>query len=444
MDAHQSSATILIIDDTPTNLEVLYGALSSAGYDILVEMDGVSGLEQAQNNQPDLILLDVMMPGIDGFETCHRLKANPLTHDIPVIFMTALAETEHKVKGLTVGAVDYIAKPFQHEEVLARVKNHLQLRSMAQTLAQQNAQLKDFNTQLEEKVAERTVELQQMHVQLIQQERLSSLGQLVAGIAHEINNPVNFIYGNCAPAKGYAKDLLEIISLYQAEYPQPSPDLQAKIQDLDLEFLAEDLPKVISSMQMGAERIREIVLSLRNFSRLDEADFKEANLHEGIDNTLMILHHRFKETSDQKGIQLVKNYGQIPLVNCFPGQLNQVFMNIISNSIDALGERDETRSHEAIAANPSKISIQTELLPSGWVSIQISDNGAGIPEAVRHKLFDPFFTTKPVGKGTGLGLSISHQIVVEKHKGRIWCDSIVGEGAKFTIEIPNAPEDMFS
>jgi two-component system, NtrC family, sensor kinase len=442
MESHNSGTTILVIDDTPTNLEVLYGALSGAGYEILVEMDGESGIEQARNNLPELILLDVMMPGIDGFETCRRLKSNPITHDIPVIFMTALAETASKVQGLNAGAVDYITKPFQHEEVLARVKIHLQLRSMTRTLAEQNSLLKNFSTYLEEKIAERTQELQLAHVQLIQQEKLSSLGQLVAGIAHEINNPVNFIYGNCSPAKRYAQDLLELVSLYQAEFPQSSLKLQEKINDIDLEFLERDFPKIISSMQMGSERIREIVLSLRNFSRLDEADFKEVDIHDGIDNTLMILHHRLKANSDSPEIQVIKKYGQIPLVCCFPGQLNQVFMNLIGNAIDALQEYNETRSVEEQKMNPSKIWIQTQPAHSGWVSIQISDNGSGIPDGVRSKLFDPFFTTKPVGKGTGLGLSISHQIVVEKHQGKIWCDPASGQGAKFIIEVPLEQQNM--
>lgn len=442
MESDNSAAIILVIDDTPTNLEVLYGALSSAGYDILVEMDGESGLEQAQNSRPDLILLDVMMPGIDGFETCHRLKANPATCDIPIIFMTALSEIESKIKGLKAGAVDYITKPFQHEEVLARVKIHLQIRSMATTLEEQNNLLKNFSAHLETKVAERTTELQQAHAQLIQQERLSSLGQLVAGVAHEINNPVNFIYGNCTPARQYTQDLLALVKLYQEEYPQSAPRLQKKVNDIDLEFLAEDFPKVIASMQMGADRIREIVVSLRNFSRLDEADFKEVDLHEGINNTLMILHHRLKTNTEQAEIQVIKTYGQIPRVSCFPGQLNQVFMNVIGNAIDALHEQDEARSPDELRNNPSKIWVETKSVGFERVAIQISDNGAGIPEAVRHKLFDPFFTTKPIGKGTGLGLSISYQIVVTKHKGKIECDSTLGEGTRFTIEIPVVQAEM--
>jgi two-component system, NtrC family, sensor kinase len=352
-----------------------------------------------------------------------------------------LAETESKVKGLNAGAVDYITKPFQHEEVLARVKIHLQIRRMTQTLAEQNSMLKNFSAHLEQKVAERTRELQQTHVQLIQQEKLSSLGQLVAGIAHEINNPVNFIYGNCTPALRYAQDLLELVALYGAELPQASPKLQQKIQEIDLEFLEQDVLKVISSMQMGAERIREIVLSLRNFSRLDEAEFKQVNLHEGIDNTLMILHHRLKANGENLGIEVNKVYGQIPPVFCYPGQLNQVFMNLIGNAIDALQEQNERRSHQEQQNNPSQIWIRTQAVDANRISIQISDNGTGIPSEVQGKLFDPFFTTKPVGKGTGLGLSISHQIV-EKHRGRIWCDSTVGQGTQFTVEIPIEQDHM--
>jgi two-component system, NtrC family, sensor kinase len=441
MESHNLTATILVIDDTPTNLEVLYGALSSAGYEILVEMDGESGIEQATSNPPDLILLDVMMPGIDGFETCRRLKSHPVTHEIPVIFMTALAETESKVKGLNAGAVDYVTKPFQHEEILARVRIHLQLRRMTQTLAEQNGMLKDFNMHLERKVAERTRELQQTHVQLIQQEKLSSLGQLVAGVAHEINNPVNFIYGNCAPALRYAQDLLELIALYNSEFPQSSPKLQQKIQEIDLEFLEQDLLKVVSSMQMGAERIREIVLSLRNFSRLDEAEFKQVNLHEGIDNTLMILHHRFKANAENAEVQIHKDYGQIPPVFCYPGQLNQVFMNLIGNAIDALQEYNEKRSAQEQQDHPSQIWIRTQAVDADRILIQIADNGVGIPTELQNKLFDPFFTTKPVGKGTGLGLSISHQIV-EKHRGKIWCDSTIGKGTQFTVEIPIEQDHM--
>ncbi|MEO1402505.1 MAG: response regulator, partial [Cyanobacteria bacterium J06635_1] len=282
---------ILIVDDNPTNLEVLSESLIQEGFQVAVAIDGESALEQVNYHRPELILLDVMMPGINGFETCHRLKENPETYDIPVIFMTALSDTENKVKGLSLGAIDYITKPFQHEEVLARVRVHLKLQNLARTLQQQNQLLKseidqreqveakllevnhaleNFNLQLEQRVEERTQdltkalqELQQTQVKLIQQEKLSALGQLVAGIAHEINNPVNFIHGNIAHASEYTHDLLSLFGLYKRHYPNPDPEIQEEMDAIDVDFLSEDLPKLLSSMQVGTDRIRNIVLSLR-------------------------------------------------------------------------------------------------------------------------------------------------------------------------------------
>ncbi|NDJ19436.1 response regulator [Myxacorys almedinensis A] len=432
MEPGNNSQIILIVDDNPTNLEVLSEALMITGLQVAVALDGESAIEQVQYHPPDLILLDVMMPGIDGFETCRRLKANPLTQEIPIIFMTALSETESKVKGLSVGAVDYITKPFQQEEVLARVKVHLQLHHLNQRLEIQNGLLQQFNETLEQRVQERTADLQQAQVQLIQQEKLSALGQLVAGIAHEINNPVNFIYGNFPPAKHYIQDLFDLISLYQARYAEPSKEISDKIEEIDLDFLRLDLPKLLDSMQVGSERIREIVLSLRNFSRLDEADFKQVDLHDGIENTLLILGHRLNAKSEKYRIQIAKNYGDIPPVACFPGQLNQVIMNLLVNAIDALEHSIKERSEPV---SPS-IHICTHRIENNWIQVQIKDNGSGMPEAIRQKIFDPFFTTKPVGKGTGLGLAISHQIIVEKHGGKIECHSILGQGTEFTLQIP--------
>lgn len=419
--------SILIVDDNPTNLKVLSEAITSEGFQVSVALDGESALEQMAYHQPALVLLDVMMPGIDGFETCRRMQANPIFQDIPVIFMTALSETEHKVKGLAVGAVDYITKPFQHEEVLARVKVHLRLRHLSQQLEVQNEVLKQFNETLEEKVEQRTAELQQAQIQLIQQEKLSSLGQMVAGVAHEINNPVNFIYGNVVPAQQYVEDLLSLVNLYRSQYPEPNSVIQSALEDLDFDFIAVDLPKLLNSMQVGADRIHDIVRSLRNFSRLDEAERKCVDLHEGIENTLMILSHRLKVQTTQPEIKLLREYGEIPKVVCFPGQLNQVVMNLLANAIDELESKR--------IAQP-EIRIQTELAGADSVRIRIIDNGAGIPETIQQKIFNPFFTTKEVGKGTGLGLSISHQIVVGKHGGNLYCRSTLGQGTEFGIEIP--------
>ncbi len=281
--------------------------------------------------------------------------------------------------------------------------------------------------------------LKQTEAQLIQNEKMSSLGQMVAGIAHEINNPVNFITGNLSHAETYIHELLELIDVYQDSYPQPVEAVQTEIEDIDLEFLVEDLPKLLSSMKMGAERIRQIVLSLRNFSRLDEAEMKPVNIHEGIENTLLILQGRLKGNSDRSGIELIKEYGELPKVECYAGLLNQVFMNILANAIDALeGQPDprtitiETETVEA-AAHPALPHAQK---PTDSVLIRIRDNGAGIREEVQKRLFDPFFTTKPVGKGTGLGLSISYQIVVDKHGGSLECRSELGKGSEFVLRIP--------
>ncbi|WP_432810766.1 sensor histidine kinase [Pantanalinema sp. GBBB05] len=234
----------------------------------------------------------------------------------------------------------------------------------------------------------------------------------------------------------YSENLLKFAHLFQQHYPQPVSALQEQMDEMDVEFLLEDMPKLVGSMKLGVERIRQIVLSLRNFSRLDEAEFKAVDIHEGIDSTLLILHNRLKARPDHPEIQIIKEYGELPLIECYAGQLNQVFMNLLSNAIDALESYDSQRSPEAARAKPSQIVIHTEITEEQLVSIKIRDNGAGIPEAVRNRLFDPFFTTKPIGKGTGLGLSISHQIITEKHHGEIGCVSELGHGAEFWIKLP--------
>ncbi|MEO1402646.1 MAG: ATP-binding protein [Cyanobacteria bacterium J06635_1] len=318
-----------------------------------------------------------------------------------------------------------------------------QLKESFADLEQANHDLESLNSELEQRVEERTVEVQatleklrQTQTQMVQSEKMSALGQMVAGVAHEINNPVNFIHGNLNHVSRYTEDLLGVIELYQSHVPNPPLEVQEEIEAVDLDFLQEDLSKVVKSMTIGTERIREIVLSLRNFSRLDEAEFKSVDLHEGIDSTLTILQNRLKSKAGESKIKLVKEYGTLPLVDCYAGQLNQVFMNIFGNAIDALNNHDQTRSPEEKAANPSQIQIYTEAREDDWVVIQFIDNGPGMEEGVRAQIFNPFFTTKPVGQGTGLGLSISYQIVTERHHGRIYCDSIPGKGTKFVIELP--------
>ncbi|MEB3211230.1 MAG: ATP-binding protein [Leptolyngbyaceae bacterium] len=307
--------------------------------------------------------------------------------------------------------------------------------------------LAQTNAQLEERVAERTNELsaalkdlQRTQTQLVQTEKMSSLGQLVAGVAHEINNPVNFIHGNLEHTAEYSQQLLNLVDLYQRHYPDPAPTIRTELETIDFEFLKDDFPQLLSSMTTGAYRIAEIVKSLRNFSRLDEADFKRVDLHEGIDSTLMILHNRLKRMPFLPDIQLIKEYGELPKIECYPGHLNQVFMNLIVNAVDVLDERDRQRPCDDLESHPSWIRIQTQLCTDGytsnWIEINVSDNGPGMSEATRSRLFDPFFTTKPVGHGTGLGLSIAYQIIVDKHGGTLDCESTEGKGTAFIIRIP--------
>ncbi|MEA5581925.1 GAF domain-containing protein [Nodularia harveyana UHCC-0300] len=279
-------------------------------------------------------------------------------------------------------------------------------------------------------------ELQATQSQLIQTEKMSSLGQLVAGIAHEINNPVNFIYGNLSHANNYIQELLQLLDLYKLHYPQPHEEIHSLITGIDLDFLLEDLPKTISSMQIGTDRIRSIVLSLRNFSRLDEAENKAVDIHEGIDNTLLILQHRLKSGFKSTGIKVIKNYGKLPAIECYAGQINQVFMNILSNAIDALEEQSQLATKGTSLPSPI-IWISTQVsLDQSRLIIRIVDNGPGITEEVKKRIFDPFFTTKSVGKGTGLGLAISYQIVVQKHGGVMECISNIGQGTEFRISLP--------
>ncbi|MEL7227891.1 MAG: response regulator, partial [Cyanobacteria bacterium J06576_12] len=304
-------AEILVVDDTPANLKVITESLAAENYKTTTAISGERALKRLEAYLPDLILLDIQMPGIDGFETCRKIKANAATADIPIIFITALSDTESIVKGFSIGAVDYISKPFREPELLARVKTHLQVHQLT--------------THLEHQVAERTAkwkaaaeEAQQSRLQLIQTEKMSSLGQMVAGIAHEINNPISFIQGNINPLRQYVSDLIALLETYEAEYPNPTKTVLKKQEDIEIEFLIEDSTKILDSMNMGAQRVRDIVVSLRNFSRLDEATTKDVELHEGLDSTLLILNHRIE------GVTVTKSYNALPLVRCSPAQINQV------------------------------------------------------------------------------------------------------------------------
>ncbi len=340
------------------------------------------------------------------------------------------------------------------------VSNIQELNTLAQSFNYMAGQLREFFTalenskaELEDRVEERTTELkttlselQRTQAQVLQSEKMSSLGQLVAGVAHEINNPVNFIHGNITHLNQYTQDLLQMIYLYQQRHSNYDPEIQALAEEIDLEFLIEDLQKMLCSMKIGTERIRNIVLSLRNFSRIDEADFKEVDIHEGIESTLLILQYRLKDKPERPAIEIIRDYGKLPLVECYAGQLNQVLMNILANAIDALEEsivsgqssipNGKTTDNEQLTTNNSQITIRTSVIDSQWVEIAIADNAQGMPEKIKSRIFDPFFTTKPVGKGTGMGMAISYQIITEKHSGKLECFSTLGKGTNFIIQLP--------
>ena len=346
--------------------------------------------------------------------------------------------------------VRYKSLPWKQCEIDAA----LELRkAMINIVLCQIDKLEKLNRALEESVArerEKTAhlktamsELKRAQTQLVQSERMSSLGQLVSAVAYEVTNPINFIHGNLIYANEYSQKMIDLLQLYEQHYPSPSPEIQAQIEAVELEFIVEDLPKLLGSMKVGANRIREIVQSLRNFSRIDEADIKPVDIHDGLDSALLILSNRLKPKPDRPAIHLIKEYGSLPLVECYPVQINQVFMNVLTNAIDALEDafvNNNLSSHGGDKEEPVKcgqIRIVTEICPGEKaVAVRIEDNGCGMTQTVRQKIFEPFFTTKPVGKGAGIGLTISHEIVVEQHGGKLTCNSAPGEGTELIIEIP--------
>ncbi|MEM1169213.1 MAG: ATP-binding protein [Cyanobacteria bacterium P01_H01_bin.35] len=348
--------------------------------------------------------------------------------------LVSQGDLTQKVPVLTKNEIGLLAQTFN--EMIKKLQNSYQ-------------DLSNYSHLLEVKVDERTQELieknssleetlkklKETQAQLIQNEKMVGLGQLVAGVAHEINNPVNFIYGNIEPARSYAEDLLDLLNLYQQYYSDPVDEIRDTQSIIELDFIRQDFPILMNSMEEGAKRIQEIVLSLRNFSRHDEAKQKQVNIHEGIDSTLLILQHRLKPQSEYPEIQIIKEYDNLPLVECLASQVNQVFMNILANGIDAL-EMSWEKLKSKFSYTKPMIKIKTEARNKDYISIHIIDNALGIPEEIKKRIFDPFYTTKPVGKGTGLGLSLSYQIIVEKHGGNFYCNSVVGQGTEFVIELP--------
>ncbi|HBR00056.1 MULTISPECIES: response regulator [unclassified Roseofilum] len=422
------SKNLLIVDDTPDNIRLLSTMLAEQGYKVRKALNGEMALNSCQADPPDLVILDIKMPDLDGYTVCERLKLNPETAEIPVVFISALDDVIDKVKAFQVGGVDYISKPFQCEEVLARVRSQLTIR--------------ELTFKLEQKVEARTAALlgafetlQETQIQLVQSEKMATLGQLIAGIAHEINNPLGFITNNLAFAQEGVQSLMEHLQLYQQEYPQPTEAIIDHSETIDLEYVLEDLPNILNSIKIGSDRIQQLSISLRKFSRKNNDKPVESDLHDGLESTLLILKHRLKNNGNRGAIEIRKEYQELPQILCYPEQLNQVFMNLLANSIDALDERCEKNGGRS-SEESYTITIATEFISDrSLIQIRVTDNGLGIPEDIQSQIFDYQFTTKPAGKGTGLGLAIAHQII-QRHDGLLECHSIPQQKTTFTIYLP--------
>ncbi len=410
---------ILVIDDTPANLEILIRLFQKEGYKVRAVPNGMMGIRAAENEPPDIVLLDVNMPEMNGYDVCRAMKQTEKLRNIPVIFISALTETFDKVTAFEAGGVDYITKPIQFQESLARVRTHLALRRYQRMLEERNTELNVALNQLKEAQS-----------QLVNSEKMASLGVLTAGVAHEINNPISFIQTSAIGLKNNIRFFLGLQEQYETVLASLDPNALTGLQEYKTEYefsdRLEELTLLTENILTGATRISNIVRSLRLFSRLDETDSKSIDIHENIDSTLLLLQPRMNNR-----FNVIREYGQIDLVPCFPAKISQVFMNLISNAIDAIeakplpGTGDFIRIRTGVA----------EINHNRYVTIEIEDTGEGIPEDLLKKIFDPFFTTKPVGKGLGLGLSISTNIIKE-HGGQLEAGNLTPSGAIFRIVLP--------
>ncbi|MGC1305910.1 MAG: response regulator [Phormidesmis sp.] len=428
---------VLVVDDQPIVIESIRSLIYlETDIELHACTDPTLALSIAAELKPSVIFQDLIMPDVDGLMLVKFFRAHPVTKDTPIIVLSSRDDARTKASAFSTGANDYLVKLPDPIELIARLRYHA---AAYYNLRQRDAAERTLadNKLLEQRVAERTRELKtalddlkKAQSKLIHSEKMSSMGQLVAGIAHEVNNPINFIYGNLNYVDGYVQDLLDLIRAYQTHCPTPPPDIHKKLNDLDLEFTSADLLKSFVSLRSGTQRIRNLVLSLRNFSRFDESATKTVNLHDGIDSALAMM------GSELDNITLKKDYGDLPLVECYASQINQVFMHLIRNAVDALKGIGTSAEAAASASDSPLLQVSTTVVDQERVAIWIADNGAGISLEVQGRIFDPFFTTKEVGQGTGLGLAISYQIVSEQHGGQLKCYSVPGQGTKLLVELP--------
>ncbi|MBD2460167.1 response regulator [Oscillatoria sp. FACHB-1407] len=422
LDHDTATADILIVDDKLENIRFLSDFLSKQNYQVRKAVNGQAALMAAKVLPPDLILLDVNMPGMGGYEVCENLKNNPETASIPVIFLSAGNNVADKVRAFQVGGIDYITKPFQLEEVLARVQTQLTLQNLQKELKNRNDQLQNM-----------LLALQNTQAELVQKEKLVNANRIAAGIFHEINNPLSFILGNLPPAADYSQKLITLIQLYQKSYPDASPEIKEFIEDIDLDFLVPDFLKLLQSINTGAERIRSVVNALRIFSRMDESGIKPIDVCASIDSVLTILHYQLKLKDESIEIAVSKSYQEIPPFLGHANLFNQALLNLLQNAIDALLLKIDRGTQEPFQPT---IWIDVRVTDEQEIQLCIKDNGIGVSQADEIHLFEPFFTTKPIGQGVGLGLFTSHQIIARLHKGHLSYQACPTGGAEFIIHVP--------
>ncbi|NJK67412.1 MAG: response regulator [Microcoleus sp. CSU_2_2] len=409
-------AKILTIADA-VGIEAVQELLKSEGHEVVVAPDGKEGLDLARQLSPDLIICEGTLPQIDWLEVCHLIEADRELALVHFILLTTPEQFDGAAK-LEESIDDFVFKPIVRRELLARVCAGLR------------------SHRLRVKLERSQQELQQSRERMLQAEKMSNLGNLVSGIAHEINNPITFIYSNLTHVQTYAADLIELLRLYQKQLVNPSSDILQKQQDMDVEFVLDDLLKIVSSMRTGSDRIRQIILSVQDFSRNDRSGWQLFDISDGLENTLLLLQYRLPAREGRRDIKVVKEYGNLPQIECYAGQLNQAFLNIINYAIDTLEESSQEFDRSESVHFKPVIWIRTQVVDAQHISIEIADNGIAMSEAIKAQIFDPFFIAQPEGEGSGLGLAVSYQIVVEQHKGELKCFSEPGKGNEFKLKIP--------